>query len=76
LPFVSGVTLTPSLVIRFVGMRPSMKLLAAETIPLTPAVPLPHVAEPRPRTTKLPLVRAVTRMIPSIPVSALISAPV
>ena len=34
---------------------PSTRLLAAETVPLTPVVPLPHVAEIGPGDNEIPV---------------------
>src|SRR5262245_22824990 len=85
LPFES--TVTPPLP-TWSAPRVPTRLLAAETVPLTPLVPLPHVTAPastttlsqnRLTTTKLPFGSAVTLLpiwSPAAPRSVLISAPV
>src|SRR5437879_1678898 len=53
------------------GLLP-MRLLASETVPLIPVLPLPHVAAPRlppphgPATTQPPLLKAVTDGLPML----------
>ncbi len=47
-----------------VSTPPSTRLFDAEMSPLTPVVPLPHVAAPSPVATKFPLVSGVALLAP------------